>query len=503
MKPCLLLLAGLLAAVVAVPTPCRLGPNYIDQCQNKCQCQPDGQYACTSESCWGSGKPEEPMRCEVDGNIRTEEKVRYFCEDGIVRFDNTDAPNSCTPGTSWIDKCNSCFCNENGLAGCTLKGCLEEENPILSGGGGAGVGAGGAKRYCGGACAADCGEVFDDGGQCYTCQCGAQLQFGELEVPIDQPCPEGLQQGPTLFVTKICRAQGCTPGATWKVNDGCSTCVCTKDGEAACSPCQREATNLTVTCKDGHGECPQDCGQAYNAEKDCFDCRCGVGEPGDDIVAVGDPCPPGTGIREIGAFIQACGPLDSLPRGDTKSCGEADASGAVRTAECPADCGLVWFAREENCAYCQCGPKVEPGDEIVPIGQECRAPMLPGPNQMVTRVCRAPTREECVPDTVYNIECDICICQANGVPTCTKRDCSLPKFGDLHVCDAEFRQCPPDCGEAGADAYCQHCQCGPRLEEGDITVPIEEECPAGFSFKESQFVTKTCRPEPVPEGHTL
>ena len=71
-------------------------------------------------------------------------------------------------------------------------------------------------------------------------------------------------------------------------------------------------------------------------------------------------------------------------KGDTKICD---------TLECPADCGTVRISTQENCAYCQCGPELAPGDVEVSIYQECPPNTLPGPTQLVTKVCRAPTRE--------------------------------------------------------------------------------------------------------------
>ncbi|XP_043238210.1 SCO-spondin-like isoform X2 [Amphibalanus amphitrite] len=484
--------------------PCRHGLAFIDQCQNRCTCTVGGQYQCTEKGCL-NGTPGEPMACEVDGEIRVTAGWRLFCKRGIVRAESTDLNSQCTPGTSWQEACNTCTCVATGQITCTNEDCqsgdqgpfhcqgktdCQHGKPILGGGGGD-VPDIPVKRYCDGPCPADCGEELDAAAQCVRCRCLPDLEFGDVVVAVDEPCPSGLQQGPTLFATKICRGQGCTPGSgPWNaLGGGCSLCICTQDGEPACTPCQRDPTPLTLTCDGGLPECPQDCGTKYNKIKDCFDCPCGVGEPGDTHVAFEEPCPPGTDFRESGAFFKACGPIDTLPKGDTKICD---------SLECPADCGTVRVSTQENCAYCQCGPELAPGDTAVPIYQQCPPDTLPGPTQLTTKVCRAPTREECVPNTTYNIKCDICICQDNGVPTCTLRDCTLPEYGDVQVCDSQLRGCPADCGTAGSDSYCQYCQCGPRLEEGDITVAIDEPCPPGFTTKEHQFATKTC--SPVPGG---
>lgn len=45
-----------------------------------------------------------------------------------------DLKEKCEPGTTWKDDCNSCFCTENGVAGCTLKRCpppSTTSNPVV------------------------------------------------------------------------------------------------------------------------------------------------------------------------------------------------------------------------------------------------------------------------------------------------------------------------------------------------------------------------------------
>ncbi|XP_037081900.1 kielin/chordin-like protein [Pollicipes pollicipes] len=359
--------------------------------------------------------------------------------------------------------------------------------------GGGASGGGGTSRYCGNPCPPDCVESLDESRQCLLCQCSPKLDFGDLAVPGSEPCPRGLQEAPSFFGLKICRGQGCTPGARWKVNDDCSSCVCTNDGEPACTPCRRPIPEAPVTCEGGHPRCPQDCGSAFNEEKNCLDCKCVVGEPGDVSVPFGEPCPPGTDFRESGAFFKACGPIDSLPKGDTKIC-------EGPRPRCPPKCDLVRSSEAEGCVYCQCGPVLAQGDEVIPIYEQCRSPLLPGPTQLTTRVCKAPTKKECLPGTVYNVQCDICLCQADGVPACTKRNCSEPKYGDHQECRSGYRQCPADCGLAGSDSYCTYCQCGPRLEEGEIAISFDRDCPPGFTLKTTLLASKTCTPVP-PAAH--
>ncbi|KAG8301371.1 hypothetical protein J6590_055139 [Homalodisca vitripennis] len=52
-----------------------------------------------------------------------------------VKADTPESPipsglgsyENCVPGTTWMDDCNTCHCNENGLAACTRMLCFPEE----------------------------------------------------------------------------------------------------------------------------------------------------------------------------------------------------------------------------------------------------------------------------------------------------------------------------------------------------------------------------------------
>ena len=40
--------------------------------------------------------------------------------------------DTCTPGSTWQQDCNTCTCTENGLAICTLKACLPRQTRQVS-----------------------------------------------------------------------------------------------------------------------------------------------------------------------------------------------------------------------------------------------------------------------------------------------------------------------------------------------------------------------------------
>jgi len=63
----------------------------------------------------------EPMSCS-GRNLPTRNGRRVVCHEGKVKVQDIDA--ACLPNSTYADDCNSCFCNENGIPGCTRKYCL-------------------------------------------------------------------------------------------------------------------------------------------------------------------------------------------------------------------------------------------------------------------------------------------------------------------------------------------------------------------------------------------
>jgi len=96
---------------VAVKSPespeCVPGKKWNDGC-NDCFCTVNGIPACTLMLC-----SESEQRTS---NYKNHRKRSLPIE-----------PN-CTPGTTWEQECNTCFCGDTGFAACTLKGCLKKDN---------------------------------------------------------------------------------------------------------------------------------------------------------------------------------------------------------------------------------------------------------------------------------------------------------------------------------------------------------------------------------------
>lgn len=127
---------------------------------NRCTCDTSGTLArCTAMAC-------EPRSKRSDQ------------DDLIVTTDQPgNLQNSCEPGTTWIVNCNRCWCSENGMAACTLRGCMKRNR---------------------------------------------------LSIPT-------AQQASTVEVSEDSIPQGneCVPGTRWK--NECNNCWCSETGYAACT----------------------------------------------------------------------------------------------------------------------------------------------------------------------------------------------------------------------------------------------------------------------------
>ncbi|XP_043226328.1 kielin/chordin-like protein isoform X1 [Amphibalanus amphitrite] len=371
---------------------CQYGRTYLDQCDNVCFCDKFGAYQCRPRGtpgagiCYHDGVTGKPTRCEQEGFIRVEAHTHFFCQDGIVHFEYVEESGfRCQEGASWREECNTCSCmgGPAGASGgaCTLIGCLSNAPPPPR-----------PPRP-------------------------APLEFGDVVLPDYEPCPAGFVAAPGMLGVKICKAAGCTPGVEWNLSS-CEKCVCTRTGEPACTPCIRTQSDSTVVCGERrpvlglpvYQLCPADCGQRYDPRRDCIQCRCGVGKPGDVNVGFDEPCPPGFGHRSSGAFFRACGPIDDLPTGDFEDCSP--------DSDCPAHCEFV--RRSQNgCIQCLCE-----GRELVPVANPCPPPKVEGIVRDGNKICKPATREECSgPGTEYQVGCDLCVCQEGGVPACTHRQC--------------------------------------------------------------------------------
>ncbi|XP_049839142.1 protease inhibitors-like [Schistocerca gregaria] len=134
--------------------------------------------------------------------------VLFLCALGPL----VDAEKECTPGETKKLDCNTCFCSDSGIWGCTLMGCRtytlqpaptpgEEANRV---------------RRSEGHCTPNTTFKKD----CNTCSCNRD---GTAAVCTLKAC-----------LSRSKREVSCTPGATYK--EGCNICRCRSDGKSgACT----------------------------------------------------------------------------------------------------------------------------------------------------------------------------------------------------------------------------------------------------------------------------
>lgn len=144
------LAAGLDESKLAIPVNepgfrCLPNSQFLDDC-NTCTCDGSGALArCTTMACDPSERAKRAVnekcvpgttwkddcnncRCEANG---VGSCTRMMCIDtNISNYDNQTSrvtrniPAKCVPGSSFMKDCNRCICGNNGIAACTLMGCL-------------------------------------------------------------------------------------------------------------------------------------------------------------------------------------------------------------------------------------------------------------------------------------------------------------------------------------------------------------------------------------------
>lgn len=90
---------------------------------NDCFCEKGGAPGCTLRGCIHKTEPEiVSIQLEPEKEILT----------AIVKPSDkeTTMDSKCTPGSSWTEVCNTCWCTDDGKPYCTKIGCVN-----LAGGG--------------------------------------------------------------------------------------------------------------------------------------------------------------------------------------------------------------------------------------------------------------------------------------------------------------------------------------------------------------------------------
>lgn len=214
----------------AVTAKCTPGSTFMadDGC-NTCHCNEDGRAACTRVMC-------EPLEGA--------ELLRF-------RRESPESPAGpkCTPGTTFMaeDGCNTCYCDAEGRAACSLKFCASSDVSAFRGR----LQRREVNEFPG---MQKCtpGTTFRDADDCNTCYCSEDgraactrkaciRKDSELYKKLQQ-ASESSNSGASLTPDTDGQRQrrqvkegNCTPGTTFKSDDGCNNCFCDERGQAACT----------------------------------------------------------------------------------------------------------------------------------------------------------------------------------------------------------------------------------------------------------------------------
>ncbi|XP_043193374.1 SCO-spondin-like isoform X2 [Amphibalanus amphitrite] len=379
---------------------CSYGPGFIDECNNDCNCVNDEFYGCTFKACKPGERPEVPMRCTSSDNLPSRAGAEVVCEDGIVKLHE----KKCRYGDEYIDECdNNCRCLEGKYA-CTRKECRAGQISMMP----------------------------------MSCSGTVDLPYRANRRVF---CHEGI-------VKVQDNDETCLAGAVF--NDECNECFCSDTGKSGCTlkACVGEESESTVTCEDGLPECPQDCGQSYNKARDCYDCPCAIGNPGDLTVMPGEPCPPGTVLTESGPFFSTCGPSTKCPHG------------LEFIDECGNDC--TCGGDGYGCTYKACQPG-QTGAKPMTCASSADLPERKGKRVFChDGIVKLQNKEDsCIPKSLFKEDCNSCFCGEQGQMGCTLKECA-PKQGACAHGKSFIDECDNDCECVKGESYgCTRKACKP------------------------------------------
>ncbi|CAH2057071.1 unnamed protein product, partial [Iphiclides podalirius] len=362
----LLLQISRLAAQESLPleVQCLAGTEWESFC-HQCRCLPDGTSECHKQE---------------------------SCASSLL-----GAPISCKPHTIFHRDCNMCRCLVDGQVTCTDKNCKEpnitKRSELLSG--------------------RECSSGTKWTSQCNECACNAE--------------------GYPVCTTTICPGQEnervlrCAPQSVWK-ND-CNTCWCTYDGYTICT---RVGCFGDLPESDFHVESDDDddsetdneieailindsrnlpkrsvCKPNKEFQMDCNPCKCAA--DGQSFTCERNECMDTDKDSGINKDVEVFMKSETLrsPKRDTNG---------TKAVICSAnrmfikDCNTCW-CNEDGTSYF-CTRKVC----IVETPEDSEEVMQEQDARKVKQTCR--------PDEVFEMDCNMCRCNADGTSfSCTRRAC--------------------------------------------------------------------------------
>nr|XP_034826556.1 SCO-spondin-like [Maniola hyperantus] len=464
------------------PIRCKPRTSFKVDC-NTCSCGENGRTACTLIGCLSglpllpttpdlpagpelpalrdsSARPDLPARPESPA-LRELQSLRDLLAlrelPALPDLPALPAPNTtqspwtgkkkdCLPGSRWKSRCNECFCTEDGLPACTEMACAErEEEP---------------ERSCapGSRWMNDCNDCWCDSGNAACTRMGCNIAIVTNFKPIDGHSSSEQAQ-PQNVIRSAPNEKGVVCTANRMFIKDCNTCWCNEDGTSYF--CTRKVciTELPDEIVEEQPENLQElkrkCRPDEVFEMDCNMCRCN---------------PDGLGFS---CTRRACVPEEKAKHLRVNRKIRATAQGTPKTCQPGTEFRM-------DCNKCLCDNE---GQDYSCTRIDCAALNSNGNGAVRRKRATAQVKTQCVPESVFNQDCNVCRCEADGNhATCSIKRCKEDNPDedldeDSPDSDLSFRCNPGEqfkrgCNDCTCSADGKSVFCTIRLCDQDITPTI-------------------------------
>ncbi|XP_069355857.1 kielin/chordin-like protein [Maniola hyperantus] len=403
----------------------------------------------------------------------------------------TGKKKDCLPGSRWKSRCNECFCTEDGLPACTEMACAErEEEP---------------ERSCapGSRWMNDCNDCWCDSGYAACTRMGWNIAIVTNFKPIDGHSSSEQAQ-PQNVIRSAPNEKGVVCTANRMFIKDCNTCWCNEDGTSYF--CTRKVciTELPDEIVEEQPENLQElkrkCRPDEVFEMDCNMCRCNPDGLG--FSCTRRACVPEEKAKNLEETKRKCKPDEVFKMGCNLCRCNSDGSGSscTRRACMPEEKAKHLRVNRKIRATAQGTPKTcQPGTEFRMDcnkclcdneGQDysctridCAALNSNGNGAVRRKRATAQVKTQCVPESVFNQDCNVCRCEADGNhATCSIKRCKEDNPDedldeDSPDSDLSFRCNPGEqfkrgCNDCTCSADGKSVFCTIRLCDQDITPTI-------------------------------
>ncbi|XP_023951713.2 protein draper [Bicyclus anynana] len=391
---------------------CLAGSEWDSNC-HKCRCSEEGHAECTRMDVCEKGDYGDPIRCKPKTTFKKEcntcsclETGHSVCtligclsalpslpdvsppatpETDATTLPPTDKSKDCLVGSRWKSKCNECFCSEDGYPSCTEMACigLEDEPEKM--------------------CAPETSWKVD----CNTCWCydGRPVCTrigcnGHIITNFNPKRENSKNDEPQIVLRSATNEKDVVCAANRMFIKDCNTCWCNEDGTSYF--CTRKVciTDLPEEVIEDKPENLQEikrkCRPDEVFEIDCNMCRCN---------------PDG---MSFSCTRRACVPEE---KGKNISLNRRVRATAQET---PKTCQPGTEFRMD-CNKCLCNDE---GQDFSCTRIDCAAQNGNGNGGARRKRATTQVQTQCVPDSVFNQDCNACRCEADGNhATCSIKRC--------------------------------------------------------------------------------